>query len=162
MLNYPKPDGESWIWSTEDPSHNFRRGCTKQTLTELVTVNQALIFYGKFQEHISGCVQNFKHPSYHYGSVSREINFTGEKNLCPCIRAHNFASERGWRESLGMKDSFFLSHEGKESWAWLLLDCHIPTPCPPLQQGNTLCFSQSGPMLEAKLWVVTIPSKDKN
>lgn len=79
MLNYPKPDGESWIWSTADPSHNFRRGCTKQILAEHVTVNQALIFYGKFQEHISGCVQNFKHPSYHYSSVSREINFTGEK-----------------------------------------------------------------------------------
>lgn len=65
-------------------------------LAECVTVDQALIFYGKFQEHVSECVQMFKHLSYHYSSVSREINFTGKKaSAHVLVRTHYFASERG-------------------------------------------------------------------
>lgn len=119
-------------------------------LAECVTVGWTLIFYGKFQDYISGYVQIFKHLFYHHSPISREIHFTGEKTSAHMsIKTHYFASEREQGENMG-KEDFILLQPSRESpglhcnWTFIYHSFTIHWG-----NGCALCFSQSGPTPEA-------------
>lgn len=103
-----------------------------------------LIFYGKFQEHISERVHIFKQLSYHFSLVSRDINFTWKKTSAH-VSVKTQEDEEKSRERRSPSPSIIKKKEKENKEKRLAqqqVDFDLSTQMPALLEGSVLCFSQ--------------------